>query len=454
LNSTLLQQSISVDKKPLANLRVIQKNLVYIIGLSTKIASEDILKQPEFFGQYGKIMKIVVNKKHIYNANSSQGPSVSVYVTYYKKEDAAKTIQAIDGSIYDGRILRASFGTTKYCTFFLRNLSCPNPGCMYLHEQGDVYDSFTKEEMAMGKHHLYKSEETLQRKPIQRLGILLADQEPLPEIPLITIKAADALRELEGGERLLEEGAMVNNSLVNSMVMNNNANLALLKEKDSVATVSATASPPSELDSWAGKLKAKETPQTTQPTTFFDPFSPTNNLFGNFFNNAAVSTKPSLPLTPNRDYSTNIKDYFPDESKTEFRSSKQKSRFDFAQEDVQMQNDFRALLPNINVRFGQSKLNNGKNGFGLNNFNSLGLSSGFGGLNQNSPFGGTFQGFNSGLTNLQPFNRLNAFQNQAFQNQNPGFSKRNVNFLFEEKDFQDPAIIKTEHHDELRMGSE
>ncbi|RQM25963.1 hypothetical protein B5M09_009443, partial [Aphanomyces astaci] len=42
---------------------------------------------------------------------------------------------------------RASFGTTKYCNFFLRNLSCNNPECLYLHELGETDDSFTKEEM-------------------------------------------------------------------------------------------------------------------------------------------------------------------------------------------------------------------------------------------------------------------------------------------------------------------
>lgn len=32
--------------------------------------------------------------------------SVGVYITYVRKEDAAKAIAAIDGSIWDGKILR------------------------------------------------------------------------------------------------------------------------------------------------------------------------------------------------------------------------------------------------------------------------------------------------------------------------------------------------------------
>lgn len=29
--------------------------------------------------------------------------------------------------------MRASFGTTKYCNFFLKNTECPNKECLYLH---------------------------------------------------------------------------------------------------------------------------------------------------------------------------------------------------------------------------------------------------------------------------------------------------------------------------------
>ncbi len=45
---------------------------------------------------------------------------------------------------------RASFGTTKYCTYYLRHMSCPNPNCMYLHEPGDDVDSFNKDTVTVG----------------------------------------------------------------------------------------------------------------------------------------------------------------------------------------------------------------------------------------------------------------------------------------------------------------
>ncbi|XP_022258304.1 CCR4-NOT transcription complex subunit 4-like [Limulus polyphemus] len=85
-----------------------------------------------------------------------QGPSASAYVTYYRAEDALKAIQAVNNIHVDGRTLKASLGTTKYCSHFLKNQQCPKSDCMYLHELGDELASFTKEEMQQGKHQEYE----------------------------------------------------------------------------------------------------------------------------------------------------------------------------------------------------------------------------------------------------------------------------------------------------------
>ena len=66
-----------------------------------------------------------------------QGPSASAYVTYYKSEDALRAIQAVNNVVADGRTLKASLGTTKYCSHFMKNMPCPKHDCMYLHELGN-----------------------------------------------------------------------------------------------------------------------------------------------------------------------------------------------------------------------------------------------------------------------------------------------------------------------------
>lgn len=92
----------------------------------------------------------MINKNNHYN--SGPNPTVSAYITFAKREDASACVRAVDKSMIDGRVLRASLGTTKYCSNFLRNQPCPNPDCMYLHELGDESNSYTKQDMLEGKH--------------------------------------------------------------------------------------------------------------------------------------------------------------------------------------------------------------------------------------------------------------------------------------------------------------
>jgi CCR4-NOT transcription complex subunit 4 len=97
----------------MADSRIITKNLVYVIGLSGKIATKEMLLKKEFFGQYGNILKIVVNNNKAYNQNNPKGPSYSAYVTYSKPYEASIAILSLDNIIVDEHLIRASFGTTK-----------------------------------------------------------------------------------------------------------------------------------------------------------------------------------------------------------------------------------------------------------------------------------------------------------------------------------------------------
>lgn len=140
------------SKKHLAGLRVVQKNLVYVTGLNPPCAQEDlhsVLRSEKYFGQYGKILKIVINRKSpTGHAPVVLGQSIVVYVTFTRKEDASKCIEELDGSICDGRMLRAAHGTTKYCLSYLRGHPCPNPNCMFLHEPGEEADSYTRKDLS------------------------------------------------------------------------------------------------------------------------------------------------------------------------------------------------------------------------------------------------------------------------------------------------------------------
>jgi len=73
-------------KKQLANVRIVQRNLVYVTNLSLPFAKEENLRKIEYFGQFGKITKVVINRSNIYNAESPQGPSVSSYITFQNEK--------------------------------------------------------------------------------------------------------------------------------------------------------------------------------------------------------------------------------------------------------------------------------------------------------------------------------------------------------------------------------
>lgn len=128
------------------------------------------LKRDDNFGKYGKISKVVVNRSNLHNvatappnnnmtpaqaaaaaaaAKQTRSPTVSSYITYTKYEDAKKCIQAIDSTWLDGKLVRCSFGTTKYCAYFLRGIPCSNPDCMYLHEFANEADTFSKDEIML-----------------------------------------------------------------------------------------------------------------------------------------------------------------------------------------------------------------------------------------------------------------------------------------------------------------
>ncbi|RUS87502.1 hypothetical protein EGW08_004756 [Elysia chlorotica] len=148
------KQKAAENRKHLANVRVVQRNLVFVVGLSPRLADPEVLKKHEYFGKFGKIHKVVINQSTSYAG--SQGPSASAYVTYVKPEDALRAILTVNNVHVEGRTLKTSLGTTKYCSHFLKGSHCQKSDCMYLHELGEEAASFTKDEMQAGKHQEYE----------------------------------------------------------------------------------------------------------------------------------------------------------------------------------------------------------------------------------------------------------------------------------------------------------
>lgn len=136
------------SRKNLIGVRVVQKNLVYVTGLAPGGREDElpkVLRRPEYFGQYGNIQKISIS-----NRKSPDGHhhSLGIYVTFEKNEDAQKCIQAVNGSVNGDRVLKAQYGTTKYCSAWLKFEKCNNPGCMFLHEKADEENSYSRQDLS------------------------------------------------------------------------------------------------------------------------------------------------------------------------------------------------------------------------------------------------------------------------------------------------------------------
>ena len=125
--------------------RIIQKNLVHFQGFPDYLFNENLLISPEYLGQYGSIIKIVLASKE---DNTSNKKVNSAYITFETKEQAAYCILTLDSIKINEKVVRAFFGTTKYCNHFLNNYRCFNEGkCMFLHKiakPSDVIDERTK----------------------------------------------------------------------------------------------------------------------------------------------------------------------------------------------------------------------------------------------------------------------------------------------------------------------
>lgn len=64
-----------------------------------------------------------MNKSNIYTGPS--GPSHSAYITYTYEKEASIAILAVEEYEINGRTIKASYGTTKYCQYFLKKQECP-----------------------------------------------------------------------------------------------------------------------------------------------------------------------------------------------------------------------------------------------------------------------------------------------------------------------------------------
>ena len=74
-------------------MRVVQKNLVFVVGLSPRLADPEILKKPDYFGKFGKIHKVVIN-------HSTQYAGSQLQVNIYRRESVSSVDETLHLSVH------------------------------------------------------------------------------------------------------------------------------------------------------------------------------------------------------------------------------------------------------------------------------------------------------------------------------------------------------------------
>ena len=126
-----LKTQINFNFQKFSKYRIIQKNLVHFQGFPEELNDVKILGSPEYFGQYGTINKIClvpIRDNRTYH---------SAYITFQTEEQAAYCILAVDSIKIKNHLVRAFFGTTKYCNNFIKGYPCLNKTCKFLHYIAD-----------------------------------------------------------------------------------------------------------------------------------------------------------------------------------------------------------------------------------------------------------------------------------------------------------------------------
>jgi len=130
--------------KNLSKLRIIQKDLVHFQGFPKEIYDTKILSSPEYFGQYGTIKKICLVPK------KETDTYYSCYITFETEEQAAYCILAVDSIKIKNKLVRAFFGTTKYCNNFLKGYPCLNKNCKFMHYFADKNNDIVINDIKFG----------------------------------------------------------------------------------------------------------------------------------------------------------------------------------------------------------------------------------------------------------------------------------------------------------------
>jgi RNA recognition motif-containing protein len=236
-----------------------KKDLVYLIGLPSHIADAASLTRQEYLGQYGKVAKVIVNKKTPFKKDNGS-PTYSAYVTFSNEKEASICVvvaqfkksfkvleiynwqQAIDGFEIFGSKLNASYGTSRYCLNFLKKTPCLNPNCYFIHEFLDNHQTYLND-FEISRAFLFSDKISISKK-ILTYGEDLAKLRPHPGLKYALPTISDLIGKIKEQEGMNLEPILTvlkditnerNKSKRDSSVRNRGLKLSRWLDEDAVA---------------------------------------------------------------------------------------------------------------------------------------------------------------------------------------------------------------------------
>jgi hypothetical protein len=118
----------------LKSMRVIQNSVIYVIGLKHEICDEELLKSKKFFGQYGEVEDVRINRTNLFTVKKEKMKYYRAYISYKNPLSASLAILSINLKKTEGLSkIDASFSATKLCKFFVKKKKCLVEGCHFMH---------------------------------------------------------------------------------------------------------------------------------------------------------------------------------------------------------------------------------------------------------------------------------------------------------------------------------
>ena len=220
----------------LSRQRIIQNNLVHLQGFPDSLYDENLLISTEYLGQYGTIEKIMLVSKE---DKSTHKMINSAYITFETNEQAAYCILSLDSFKIDDHIVRAFFGTTKYCNHFLNNFNCFNEEkCLYLHHLADPLDIIDENRKFGYNDHIKLAKKiisfgTFQNTHFSSNNHIINQKTIFPNITIYKKENENEINKTNNHKRKfsnLSNSSTANNS--SNRINNRNLSESSLKEKD------------------------------------------------------------------------------------------------------------------------------------------------------------------------------------------------------------------------------